>query len=40
MGFVHAGDFVKAVMGIIFFWQVREFCGKCVEKADQEMASE
>ena len=30
MGFVNAGDFLKAIEGVILFSEVRELCGKCV----------
>jgi len=30
MGFVNAGDFLKAVEGEIAFSEIRELCGKCV----------
>ena len=30
MGFVNAGDFIKAVDNKIPWFEVRELCGKCV----------
>jgi hypothetical protein len=32
MGFVHAGDWLLAMRGVIPWWLVRERCGLCAER--------